>query len=157
MHGYAYILILFILSYPPLCYLPPHATSHLSHLYHITSYHSTSTSSSGPVVGPQPHVAEASLPRHGGGPEAAVRSRRERPGLQQRPHPRPSHRLLQHGPGPVDALLLQPPHGWANVNMKDTQKATHKRARKPVCTREMTNQNAYVSPTCTHRKVSKNV
>lgn len=88
--------------------------------------HLTSTSPTGPVAGPQPHVAEASLPRHGSGPEAALRSRRERPGLQQRPHPRPSHRLLQHGPRPVDALLLQPPHGWAyDLAMQNSYMPSH--------------------------------
>lgn len=70
---------------------------------------------SGSVVGPQSHAAAARVPRHGGREEAALRARRQRPGLQQRPHPGASHRLLQHGPGPVDPLLLQPPHRWARA------------------------------------------
>lgn len=66
------------------------------------------------MVGPQPHVTEASVPRHGSDEEAALRPGGERPGLQQRPHPGPSHRLLRHGPGPVDTLRLQSSHRWAD-------------------------------------------
>lgn len=93
-------IIFFLLSSPSICFSP-------------NPFSTTSTSFTGPVVGPQSHVAEASLPRHGGGEEAALRARWERPRLQQRPHPGPPYWLLQHGSGPMDTLLLQPPHGWA--------------------------------------------
>lgn len=89
----------------------------------------SATSSTGPVVGPQPHVAEAGLPRHGGSEEAPLRARWQRPRLQQRPHLGPSYRLVQHGRGPVDSLLLQPPHGWA-------------KRRKCTCDQALTNASS---------------